>query len=325
VTTLLVADVGGTNARFAVYRDDAPPGPPVVLASADHDGIEAAIRAALDRLGATETPSEAAIAVAGPVLGDRVAMTNHPWRFSRRALAEAFGFERLIVINDFAAIAHALPHLPEDAREAIGGGRAVAGAPLVALGPGTGLGVSALVPGASGDRAVAGEGGHVDFAPGDAREDAVLARLRARFGHVSLERLLSGAGLRNLHRALAEIAGEAAPETPAARQITALAAAGACPRSVAATRLFSAVLGAAAGNLALTLGARGGVFVAGGIVPAMGTAFDRARFRARFEDKGRFHDYLAAIPTYLIRAEQPALIGLAARLAAPPSREAESA
>ncbi|MCH7888841.1 MAG: glucokinase [Proteobacteria bacterium] len=330
----LVADIGATNARFALVRHGTRPEAPVVLPVAEFATIEAAIRAALTRAGAEAPPPCAAVAIAAPVADDRVEMTNHPWRFSRQALRRALGLERLVVINDFTAVALSLPRLGDDDRRQVGGGSPVPRAPMGVLGPGTGLGVSGLVPAgdqpspkrslgfaqAGGWTALAGEGGHVDLAPGDDPEPAILERLRRRFGHVSLERALSGPGLVNLYRALAEIAG-AAPaddaDTPTAPEITARARAKSCPHSIAAVETFCGLLGAAAGDLALTLGARGGVYIAGGIVPRMGPAFDAPRFRRRFEAKGRLGAYLAAIPTYLVTAAEPALLGLAGVLDGP--------
>ncbi|MFQ5785178.1 MAG: glucokinase [Alphaproteobacteria bacterium] len=318
----LVADIGGTNARFALQRPGARPDPPVVLRCAAFADLESAVRAALAHAEPHAPPRDAAFAVAAPVLGDDVVMTNHPWRFSRPALAEALGLARLVVINDFTAVAWALPHLATDEKRKLGGGKAAHGGALAVLGPGTGLGVSGLVPADGGWTALAGEGGHVDFAPGDAREAAILERLRRRFGRVSLERVLSGPGLENIYGALVEIAGAAQDdESPSAAEIGERARAGGCPLARQTVEIFSAILGGAAGNLALTLGARGGVFVAGGIVPRLGSAFAVDAFRRRFEAKGRFADYLAAIPTWLVTAPHPALLGLARLLDGPAARQ----
>ncbi len=326
----LIADIGATNARFALQRPGARPQAPVVLRCAEHDGIEAAVRAALARAGAEAPPLDAAVAVAAPVVGDRVEMTNHPWRFSRERLRRALGLRRLVVINDLTAIALSLPRLGRGERRRVGGGRRARRAPIAVLGPGTGLGVSGLLPvgdlpspkrslgfaQAGGWVPLAGEGGHADLAPGDDEELAILERLRRRFDHVSLERALSGPGLVNLYRALAEIEGGATadPDLPTAKEIAARARAGTCRRSSAAVATFCGLLGAAAGDLALTLGARGGVYIAGGIVPKLGPAFDAERFRRRFEAKGRLGAYLAPIPTYVVTAAEPALLGLAGLL-----------
>lgn len=313
----LVADIGGTYARIAVQRPGTRPEVPVVVRCADHADIEAAVRAALAEAGADPPPRHAAIAVAAPVLGDVVELTNHPWRFSCRELRQALRLDRLIVINDFAAIALALPRLKTDERRKLGAGEAVPRAPVAVLGPGTGLGVAGLVR--VGRRWVpfVGEGGHADFAPVEAREIAVFERLRRRFDHVSLERILSGPGLVNLYRALGELS-EASPAReaglPTAAQITARARAGDSPLCRETIEVFCDVLAATAGNVALTLGARGGVYIAGGIVPKLGPLIDEGRFRRRFEAKGRLGGYLAPIPTYLVAAAEPALVGLAALL-----------
>ncbi len=313
----LVADIGGTNARFALQHPGARAGAAVVLRCADHADIETAVRAALERAEPAAAPRHAAIAVAAPVTGDRIDMTNHPWAFSQRGLRQALGLERLVVVNDFTAIALAVPRLEADDRRQVGGGAPVVDAPVAVIGPGTGLGVSGLVPTDGGWTPVAGEGGHVDLAPANAREIALLERLQRRFDHVSLERVLSGPGLVNLYRAVAEIDGAAPADDaalPTAEQITERARRGVCPLCDESVATFCALLGAAAGDLALTLGARGGVYIAGGIVPKLGPAFDEERFRQRFEAKGRFAAYLAPIPTYVITEARPALIGLAGLL-----------
>lgn len=312
----LVADIGATNARFALQRPGARPEAAVVLRVAEHGDIEAAVRAALALAGSEAEPVFAALAVAAPVLGDRVEMTNHPWCFSRQALRRALGLERLLVVNDFTAVALSLPRLEKRERRQVGGGKPAPGAPFAVLGPGTGLGVSGLLPTAGGWATLASEGGHVDLAPGDEEEMAILERLRRRFGHVSLERVLSGPGLVNLFVAFTEIAGKAraGAGAPSAKEITARARAGKCRFSKAAVDAFCGMLGAAAGDLALTLGARGGVYIAGGIVPKLGPAFDADRFRRRFEAKGRFSAYLEPIPAYVVTAAEPALLGLASLL-----------
>ncbi len=320
----LLADIGGTHARFALQPPGARPGAPVVLDVAAHPDLESAARAALDRLAPPTPPRVAALAVAGPVLGETVSMTNHPWTLSRPAIARALGLERVEIVNDFAAIARALPHLSAEEHRPIGNGpeTGAPGAALAAIGPGTGLGVAGLVPAnpeATGDGTgwvvIAGEGGHADFAAVTPRERAVRDRLAARHGHVSVERLLSGPGLGEIYRALAEIDGlDNGGPFPRAAEIAKRARARSDAIAVETAALFSAALGGAAGNLALTLGARGGVYLAGGVVPGLGAAFDADAFRRRFVAKGRFEDYLAAIPTRLITARWPALIGLAALL-----------
>jgi glucokinase len=305
---LLVADVGGTRVRFAVCAPGGAPLDTKVLAVADFPGIAEAALSYLAGLG--QRPLRGAIAVAGPVSGDFFAMTNHTWSFSTEAVRRALNLESLVLVNDFEANALAIPHLTSADVVQWGGGTAVQRAPCGILGPGTGLGVASLVWGGSRWVPVPGEGGHADFAVGSDDELLILHSLTARFGHVSLERILSGPGLVHLFEVFATKLG-----LPLAREATPADVAAAALRgdsaAVAAVRAFSGILGAAAGNLALTLGARGGVYVAGGVVGNLGAAFDRAVFRARFEDKGRFASYLAQIPTFHIVHPFPALLGLA--------------
>ncbi len=307
---LLIADIGGTNARFAMVDQGGSIVGPGTFACADFPGPAAAARAYIETTAAKASPLLGAFAVASPVTGDAIDMTNHPWTFSIDEVRRDLKLERLDVINDFAAIALSVPHLGAGGRRRIGGGEALPGAPIAVLGPGTGLGVSALVSCAEGWVALATEGGHVALAAMNAREEAVIGILRRDFGHASAERAVSGPGLVNLYNALAELEGvEAASLTPA--DVSERALAGDCPLSRAALALFTAFLGTVASNLTLSLGARGGVYMAGGILPKLAGAFDQKSFRARFEDKGRFSAYLAAIPTYLITHEHPAFLGLA--------------
>jgi glucokinase len=311
--TSLIGDIGATNARFAVV-ERGEVGHVRVLACEDYRGIDDAIAAYFADEAAAWRPREGALAIASPVGGDRVAMTNHPWSFSIAALQRKLGFDRLLVINDFTANALALPGLPDDKRLAVGGGTAVAGMPIGVLGPGTGLGVSGIVPSPSGWIPLTGEGGHVSLAAGDDRESAVIDRLRRRFDHVSAERVLSGQGLVNLYQTLGELAGvRTASLAPA--QITDPDVGDGDPLARAALAMFCALLGSVAGDLALTLGARGGVYIAGGIVPRLGNRFTETAFRQRFEAKGRFQSYLAAIPTFVVTDPVPAFRGLIALLA----------
>ena len=312
--TWLVGDIGATNARFGLVS----PGGKLLhwhsYPCEHYPTIDDALAQYLGERAGLPMPREAAIAVASPVTGDWVAMTNHPWRFSIAALKARFGFERLEVINDFTALALALPRLGPDDRMTVGGGVAVPGVPLAVLGPGTGLGVSGLVPCGAGWVALTGEGGHATMTPTTDRESAVLDRMRRHFDHVSAERVLSGPGLVNLYNTLTELEGVPSRGYTAA-QITDLAMRGEDPLCGETTTMFCAMLGTMAGNLALTLGARGGVFIGGGIVPRLGRFFVDLPFRARFQAKGRFEPYLAAIPTHVVTHQLPAFIGCAAVLA----------
>lgn len=312
----LVGDIGATNARFALVDEAGEPRRARIFACDDHKTIDDAIAAYLaDEPSLAERPPRtAALAVASPVTGDRVALTNHPWAFSIAELRKRFGLDRLLVINDFTAVALAVPHLRAVDLAAIGGGSPVEGAPIGIVGPGSGLGVGGLVPDEAGAWIpIPSEGGHVTMAPASDRESAVLDLMRRRFDHVSAERVLSGPGLVNLYNALAELDGvPAAPYGPA--QITDPRTVEADPQCRETVAMFCAMLGTIAGNLALTLGARGGIYIAGGIVPRLGPAFGGSLFRERFEQKGRLAPYLAAIPTFVVMHPTPAFVGLAALL-----------
>ncbi len=312
----LLADIGGTNARFALETGPGQFEQARVLPCADYPHLQAAVEAYLAQTGRPRL-RHAAIAIANPVDGDRVRMTNHHWEFSIEATRRALGFETLLVVNDFTALAMSLPHLKTGQYVQIGGGAPQAKGVIGLVGAGTGLGVSGLIPTEDGWISLGSEGGHVSFAPSDPLELAVLQFAQRELGHVSAERLISGPGLALIYRALAAIDGlEAAPLEPAA--ITELARnAAAGPdnaRCAASLRVFSGLLGGMAGNVALTLGALGGVYLGGGVVPKLGELFDQALFRARFEAKGRFASYLARIPTYLITTEHPAFLGVSAIL-----------
>lgn len=316
----LVADIGGTNARFGLV---AHPGAPVDrvrrLAVTDHAGPGEAIQAYLAGLIAEGLPAvrpvAAALAVATPVTGDAVAFTNSPWRFSARTLAAQQGWQALQVLNDFEALALSLPRLGPGQRWTPAGWPAPAGLPeraLAVVGPGTGLGVGAVLPTAAGWVAVPGEGGHVTLAAADDEEAALLAWVRQRHAHVSAERLLSGLGLPLLHQAVAALVGQSVAERTAAEILQAgLAAPDAGGDALCARTLdhFCALLGGVAGNAVLTLGARGGLYIGGGIVPRLGEAFARSRFRERLIGKGRYRAYLESVPVAVITDTLAALAG----------------
>jgi glucokinase len=317
----LVADIGGTNARFALATmrgEDIAIPPPDIFLTADHASLAAALEAFLD---AADRPplSGVAACAAGPVEGAgaaaHIAMTNCPWDVSLETLARVTGIESPRLMNDFAALALSVPALGAEDLHPVGARLdALPRAPVAILGAGTGLGVSALVFGESHEIPVAGEGGHVDLAPANPREAEILAFLQSIHGHVSAERVLSGPGLVTLYAALAALAGREEPRlTPA--EIAARAHAQEDARAEEAVRLFCGWLGAVAGDLALTLGARGGIYIGGGIVPGwlsgMPGLFDEDVFRSRFEAKGRFGTWLARIPVFVIRRADAALLGLA--------------
>jgi glucokinase len=290
----------------------------VLSCAAFHD-LAAVIRAYLSGAAAGTQPRQAALAIAGPVTSDTVPLTNLGWRFSAAALRRELGLERLIVMNDFTALAMALPVLPPSELRQVGGGLAQPGAPIALLGPGTGLGVSGLVPAGDDWIPLQGEGGHATLAAETPREFAVIEALQARYVHVSAERVLSGPGLVNLYEALCRVDGRD-PASLAPADVTRLGLAGGDPACVEVLQLFCGWLGVVAGNLALTLGATGGVRIGGGIVPQLGTAFDASPFRTRFEAKGRYREFLGQIPTAVILSRLPAFAGLSRAFESPGPR-----
>ncbi|XRQ13507.1 glucokinase [Actinomadura welshii] len=314
----LVADVGGTNARFALV--DGPDGTPSrvqCLPTREHAGLAEAAAAYLDRYARDVRPSAACLAVAGPVTGGTYHLTNAGWpKGTPEAVRERLGLPHLEIINDFEALALALPRLGADDLVPIGGVPLGGGSPhaegtLAVVGPGTGLGVAGLVPTPSGWVPLPGEGGQVDVPAATEREIGVARLLRAERGAATAEFLLSGAGLARIHRYLAALDGEpAGPLT--AKEISERPG---DPRCREALRMFCALLGALAGNVALTLGARGGVFLGGGILPRIVDVLCGGEFRARFETKPPVEDYLRGIPTALIVHPCPALVGAAVRIA----------
>ncbi|HSM14360.1 MAG TPA: glucokinase [Thermoanaerobaculia bacterium] len=317
----LLADIGGTRARFALLRPgEERPSASVELASADFRDLESAARGALEELCADEPGApevrEAAVAVAAPVLGDRVELTNVDWTFSIEATRRALDLGRLEVVNDVAAVAHALPGLGPSDWRALHSGRTGATGPRAVLSIGTGLGMALEVsPGVSFEPLVLStEGGHRDLAAASELEWRIVERLSERFsGHVSVERAVSGEGIGALYGCLSELV-EASPEVLPPAEIGRRALAGE-PRAVEALALWSGWLGAVAGDAALTCGATGGVWIAGGVVPRLGAAFDEARFRERFLAKGRFRSWLERVPVRLLVAPDAAFRGLARRLA----------
>lgn len=312
----LIADIGGTNARFALVGPGRETFAERALKCADFVGPAEAAQAYLAETQPAALPRFAAFAVASPVIGDVIDMTNHVWRFSIEATRKRLGFERLEVVNDFIAIALAVPGLKPHENDKIGHGQPWTRYPIGVIGPGTGLGVALLIPKEDHFLPIATEGGHVTMPAADDLEAQVLGVLRRRFGHVSAERVVSGPGLVNLYQALAEVRGiEARACGP--EEIT--AAAGEESDSLARDTLdlFFAMLGCLAGNLALTTGAFGGIYLAGGILPQHVAELKASRFRARFEDKGRFKDYNGNIPTFLITHPYPAFPGLASLIQPP--------
>jgi len=312
----LLGDVGGTNARFA-WQDG--PGAPLseiqVLQVADHPRIQDAVRHFLDGL-ARGVPASVAIAIANPITGDQVHMTNADWSFSQSAVKAEFGFETFRLLNDFTALALALPDLSAQQLRQVGGTAPAPRAAIGLVGAGTGLGVSGLLPvGERGWVPLAGEGGHVTLPAITPRERLVMDGLAQRYGHASAERLVCGQGLLDAFGLLCTADGVMPASITSAADVTEAALKAHQPQAVEALTMFCAVLGSVAGNLALTLGAHGGVYVGGGIVPRLGAWFDSSPFRERFEAKGRFKPYLADIPVWVITsAQSPALLGAARSL-----------
>jgi len=306
----LVADIGATNARFALCRSAQTIERVRVYPTSAYPGPEQAIRRYLQDCG-QPTIDHAAIGMATPASGDRIKMTNFPWEFSIEATRNALGFKSLHIINDFTALALSLPFLPGNELVQIGGDQGIAGMPLSLIGPGTGLGVSGLIPAARGGwTPIASEGGHASFSPDNERELRLWRKGRERFGHVSVERLLSGAGLQFIYQSLCELAEEPAHDYSPA-DISTKAIARECPQCRAALDAFCAILGTAAANVTLTFGAQGGAYIGGGIIPKLGDYFKHSPFRARYERHGRLSAYLAPIPVFVITSQHPAFIGAA--------------
>ena len=309
----LVGDVGGTHARFALCKDASALEKISVLDSADFAGIDSAVKHYLGLHGQPKI-NHAAIGMANPVTGDHVTMTNLPWAFSTEETRNALGLNSLHIINDFAALALAVPLLSPAGFIQMGGQSAVPDTPLAVLGPGTGLGISALVPTRdSGWAVIAGEGGHADFAPGNERELTLWREAQRKFGHVSKEHLLSGPGLEFIYQIFSRLSGKPM-QTRSAAEISAQAISNSCAVCRESLDTFCAILGAVAGDMALTLGARGGVYLGGGIVPKLGDYVLQSPFRSRFESKGRLRSYLQPVPAFVITDPYAGLLGAAAYL-----------
>ena len=307
----VVIDIGATNIRFARLTDRAAPGPVVKFATARFSDFASALAHFLEIEGGPE-PLRLAMAVAGPVHGDRVKLTNLDWQFSIRHLKKELNLKQLAVANDLEALAMVLPHLTSGETISIGvpSERPALESPMAVLCPGTGMGIAGLVPAGNGWQPIATEGGHAGLAPLTDRETAAWKYLRERYGRVSAERVLSGPGLAELYTALASLDGQkTGDERP--EDIVNLALGGESSLAVETVEMFCALLGDVAGDLALLYLARGGVYLAGDIVRSIFGILKRSQFRARFENKGRAAGVVASIPTILISAESPVLRGCA--------------
>lgn len=309
----LVGDVGGTNARFALVDSQGHIRHPRSFPARDYASLADVIAEYLEQTAGKRRPARAVIAVAGPVVDGEIEFTNLDWHISEGDLLAHFEFEAVRLINDFAAQAMACSLLEPDDLRPLGPELRSERGPMVVLGAGTGFGVAGLARGDRGDIAIATEGGHAAFAPYDEVEMEVWKRLKARYGRVSIERLLSGPGMFDLYRALADIDGVNA-EIPDDKALIEAANAGE-PRAAATVDRFCAILGSVAGDLALSFGARGGVFVSGGLAPRVADRLAASQFRARFEDKGRLSPYVSKIPTSLVLHPYPAIVGASRELA----------
>lgn len=304
----LVADVGGTNIRLAMTSSGGFHHQTTWLCS-DYETLSEALQAYIGSLPSELVPSLASIAVAGPVTGDYVDITNQKWSFSIEQIRSDLSLDDLLVINDFTAQAAAIPELEPQDIQLLKSGEAVEGAAIAVLGSGTGLGVGGLVLSRRGSSPLSTEGGHTTLAATNSREWVVIETLQKRFGRVSNERVLSGPGLVNLYSALSEIEGESPRDTTAAEIVERIDEDARCREAV---WMFSGWLGSVAGDLVLTLGALGGAYIGGGVIPKMGDRFDREYFVERFIAKGRYRSYMDSVPVYLVINTDIAHLGLAA-------------
>lgn len=313
VYTGLVGDIGGTNARLAVVDSAGRIRNPKTYPAGEYGSLTEVIAEYLETTVGRQRLHNTVLAVAGPVVDGEIEFTNLDWRISEAELIGAFEFHAVRLVNDFAAQAMAAPVLDADDLRPIGDvGRGTDGAPMLVLGAGTGFGVAMLVRTERGDVAIPSEGGHAAFAPYDQVEAAIWENLRKIHGRVSIERLLSGPGLYALYRGLADVRGVAA-DLKDEKEVMSAGQQGGDLLADETLERFCEIMGSAAGDIALTTGARGGVYVAGGIAPRLADRLASGGFRRRFEDKGRLSDFMHDIPTYLIVHPYAALVG-AARL-----------
>jgi glucokinase len=311
---ILLGDIGGTNARFAELINGQL-GRVTSFQVACFSKFEDVLRTYLSDYASTQGFTHGLLAIAGPIDHGRARLTNTPWLVDPRDLKVSFGFD-VQLVNDFQAVAYSLPSLATADLRQIGQGKAEKGAPKVALGPGSGLGVACLVEHEGERLVIPSEGGHASLAGNSDREDAVIEMLRRRFGHASAERAISGPGLENIFQAMVALDGLDMPQMSAA-QITQRALKNECKLAHEALGAFCGLLGSFAGNIALTFGARGGIYIAGGISPRIVVFLARSQFRARFEGKGRFRSYLEQIPSYVIVHPAAAFLGLKFRVEHP--------
>lgn len=298
--TWIIADVGATNSRCALI---SPPSfEPMNVRHYRNKNADSLQNILQVYLAESDVhPTDCAIAVAAPIHGDEIEMCNRDWRFSRTEISRLLGIDRTEIINDFHALAYLLPYIDDRRRKEIGSATQYRGGNIAVLGPGSGLGMSAWITKAAGGVAMSGEGGHISIAGRNESEDAIIARIRERFGHCSAERVLSGPGIIALHSAMHNV------DVPTSEEITSNTDDPLCLETM---NQFFRFLGSAAADLALITGAFGGVYIAGGIVPACIDRISNSDFRTRFEDKNRYVDYMRAIPTWVITDPTPGLSGL---------------
>jgi glucokinase len=314
----LVADIGGTNARFSAMLAGEMESQHVFHHSVEEhpkftDLLVSVLAEIADATGWRHAPKSACFAVACPADVEEITFTNSHWHFTKSELEQLLDCQQLFVINDFEAVAHGITELDDNDLVQVGGGDAILSKPIGILGAGTGLGVAGLVPTENGYQVLDSEGGHADYPPTTDRMAAVVGVLREEYGRVSLERLLSGKGIFNIYRSLCIINNiEKAYETPA--EVAAAAQKGSDELALQSLNMFCSGMGSAAGNLALTYGAKGGIYIAGGVVPKFIDFFIKSDFRHKFEEKGRFVSYLKPIPIFIVVRENLGLLGAAKKL-----------
>lgn len=309
----IVADIGGTNIRLGITDEQGTISELEVYQCNDYASLADVLKLYFSEKNIASEQINACLAIACPVENDLISMTNLPWQFSKSALKATLQLNKLLLINDYTAIAHAVPFLTEKQKVQIGPGEVVENKPIAICGPGTGLGVAHVVPVNGHWESLGGEGGHVDFAPIDEDETRILSYLLSKYPRVSYEQVLSGLGLEQIYQALMFVRQEPA-QAYTAREISEKALNESCEVCQLALAQFCKILGSFAGNLALTMASFGGVYIAGGIVPRFIEYFKTSEFRSRFEAKGRFVEFNKTIPTFVVTESQPGIIGASAYL-----------
>lgn len=310
----IIADIGGTNMRVAQVDANGSVTNTTIYTCAEHASLSLVLTDFITRQQLEGKKINACLAIACPVDKDLIVMTNLPWQFSQTQLKAQLQLNELVLINDFTAIAHAIPHLGDGQKVQIGVGDVIENKPISICGAGTGLGVANLIAIESKWHSLSGEGGHADFAPVDEQEIAILQFLSKKYPRVSYEQVLSGLGIEQIYQALS-FAKNGEATVRSAKEIAEKGLSGSCALSEETLAQFCRILGSFAGNLALTLGSYGGVYIAGGIVPRFIEYFANSEFRKRFEAKGRLSSFNQPIPTFVVTEEQPGLLGASAYLA----------